>query len=189
MNDNTIYIKNMVCNCCIVVVKAELKKLGIKPFRVELGKVYLKEGLDKLEKEQLNEALQPFGLSLIDDRNKKLIDDIKNRLIELVHCNDNELKSNLSAYISENIPLGYKYVSSLFSEIEGTTIEKYFISQKVEMIKEILICGNLTLSEIASKLNYSSVAYLSTQFKKVTGMTPSNFKKLTSNTRTSLSEL
>lgn len=189
MSEEKLYIKNMVCTCCIIVVKSELSKLGIEPIAVKLGEVYLKEKLDESKKEQLNEVLQPLGLSLIDDRNGKLIDDIKNRIVELIHCNNNELKSNLSVFIGDNIQLGYNYVSCLFSEIEGKTIEKYFIEQKVEMVKEILTCGSVTLSEIAFKLNYSSLAYLSNQFKKVTGLTPSEFKQLKRNTRISLDKL
>ncbi|NDV94796.1 AraC family transcriptional regulator [Dysgonomonas sp. 521] len=189
MAENKLYIKNMVCNRCIMVVKAELEKLGIKPLSVELGEVILPQALDAKQKEELSDDLQSLGFSLIDDRRGRLIEQVKNLIIELVHYNDNDLKINLSDYIGEKLHHDYNYISNLFSEIEGSTIEKYFIAQKIEKVKELLVYDELTLNEIAFKLNYSSVAHLSAQFKKVTGLTPSHFKQIKTNKRKSLDEV
>ena|SRR5690606_22096182 len=175
---STLFVKNMVCNRCILVVQNELDKLGIDVKNIKLGEVTLAKDLTIKEKDRLEEALVPLGFELIDDKKGRLIEKIKNIIIDLVHYQDNGTKTNLSDILSDKLNHDYNYLSNLFSEIEGTTIEKYFIAQKVEKVKELLVYDELSLSEIALRLNYSSVAYLSNQFKKVTGLTPSHFKQI-----------
>jgi AraC-like DNA-binding protein len=184
-----LYIKNMVCNRCIMVVESELKKLGIYPLKVELGEVTLEKQLSGNEKMQINEVLNGLGFSLIDDKKSQMIEKIKILIIELVHQQDSKLRTNLSEYLSSRLHHDYTYITNLFSEVEGTTIEKYFIAQKIEKVKELLVYDELTLSEIAFLLNYSSVAHLSTQFKKVTGLTPSHFKNIRLEKRKPLDEV
>ncbi len=174
----TIHIKNMVCDRCLWVVKNELEQLGLHPTAVRLGEVDLPAHLSEAEKNQLNQHLVQFGFELIDDKRSRLIGQIKSVIIELVHQRNNDLKTNLSSYLSEKLHHDYTYLSNLFSEVEGTTIEKYVIAQKIERVKELLVYDELTLSEIAHQLHYSSVAHLSNQFKKVTGLTPSHFKSI-----------
>ena len=189
MSDEKIYIKNMVCNRCIMVVRSELEKLGIEPVSVRLGEVTLSQSIENPQKEKLSEVLESLGFSLIDDKKARLIEQVKTLIVELVHYNNNDLKINLSDYISERLHHDYNYISNLFSEVEGTTIEKYFIAQKIEKVKELLVYDELILNEIALKLNYSSVAHLSTQFKKVTGLTPTHFKQIKTNKRKPLDEV
>ena len=189
MLEEKLYIKNMVCNRCIMVVKSELEKLGISPVSIILGEVTLSGGLSPQQKDALSKKLEGLGFALIDDRRARLIEQIKNAIIELVHYNNNDLKVNLSDYISDKLHHDYNYISNLFSEIEDTTIEKYFIAQKIERVKELLVYDELTLNEIAFKLNYSSVAHLSSQFKKVTGLTPSHFKQIKTTKRKPLDEV
>lgn len=184
-----LYIKNMVCNRCIMVVESELEKLDIQPLSVRLGEVHLEKKLTAEQKNKLSGILESLGFSLIDDKKGRLIEQVKNLIIELVHYNNNNLKINLSDYISEKLHHDYNYISNLFSEVEGTTIEKYFIAQKIERVKELLVYDELTLNEIAFSLNYSSVAHLSAQFKKVTGLTPSHFKQIRTNKRKPLDEV
>lgn len=173
-----VFIKNMVCNRCIMVVQNELDKLSLNVKNIKLGEVILDQELTSEEKNILNNALIPLGFEIIDDKKSRIIEKIKNTVINLVHHQDNEMKTNLSDLLSEELHHDYNYLSNLFSEVEGTTIEKFFIAQKIEKVKELLVYDELTLSEIAFRLNYSSVAYLSNQFKKVTGLTPSHFKKI-----------
>lgn len=172
-----LYIKNMVCSRCIMVVKSELEKLGLHILSVELGEVELKEEISDNQKEMLLQNLQVLGFDLIDDKKTKTVERIKNLIIDLVHHKNNDLKINLSDYLAKNLNQDYNSLSNLFSEIENTTIEKYFISQKIEKVKELLIYNELSLSEIADILNYSNVAHLSNQFKKITGCTPTSFKQ------------
>ncbi len=178
-----LYIKNMVCNRCIMVVKNELEKMELEPLSIVLGEVELKNRITKENKVKLSNKLSELGFELIDDRKSQLIESIKTLIIELVHQKNNELNINLSEYLSNKLNFEYHYLSNFFSEIEGITIEKYFIAQKIEKVKELLMYDELTLNEIASRLNYSSVAYLSNQFKKVTGLTPSFFKNSKNKTR------
>lgn len=173
-----LYIKNMVCSRCKMVVKSEFEKLGLQPTAVELGEVELSEEISDNQKEVLLKNLQALGFDLIDDKKTKTVERIKNLIIDLVHHKNNDLKINLSEYLAENLNQDYNSLSNLFSEIENTTIEKYFISQKIEKVKELLIYNELSLSEIADILNYSNVAHLSNQFKKITGYTPTSFKQL-----------
>ena len=184
-----VYIKNMVCNRCIMVVKNELEKLGFRPVNVTLGEAELEREISFNEKEIINNHLQIFGFEVIDDKKSRLIGQIKSSIIELVHYQYNELKTNLSNFLSNKLHHDYTYLSNLFSEVEGTTIEKYFIAQKIEKVKELLVYDELTLSEIAFQLNYSSVAHLSNQFKKVTGLSPSHFKNIKADKRKPLDEV
>lgn len=186
---NTLFVKNMVCNRCIMVVQDELEKLGLDYTNVKLGEVNLTKELTPEERDALENVLVPLGFELIDDKKSRIIEKIKNIIIDLVHHQDNDSKTNLSDILSEKLNHDYNYLSNLFSEIEGTTIEKYFIAQKIEKIKELLVYDELTLSEIALRLNYSSVAYLSNQFKKVTGLTPSHFKQIREDKRKPLDKV
>ena len=184
-----LHIKNMVCNRCKMVVKAELEKLGFNPIRVELGEVVLPENISQEEKIKIEKHLSLFGFALLEDKKTQIAEQIKTSIINLVHYLKDPLKINLSTYLSEELHLEYPYLSSIFSEVEDQTIEKYFIAQKIEKAKEMLTYGELTLSEIAFQLNYSSVAHLSAQFKKVTGTTPSAYKSDTSDKRKTLDEI
>lgn len=186
---NTLFIKNMVCDRCIMVVQNELDKLGLDAKNVKLGEVTLTKEITPTEKEALVKTLEPLGFEVIDDKKGRIIEKIKNIIIDLVHHQDSDVKTNLSDVLSDKLHHDYNYLSNLFSEVEGTTIEKYFIAQKVEKVKELLVFDELSLSEIAMRLNYSSVAYLSNQFKKVTGLTPSYFKQVREDKRKPLDKV
>lgn len=186
---SSIFIKNMVCNRCIMVVQNELKKLNLDVQSVGLGRVDLNTPINKEEMQKLEKALVSLGFELIDDRKSKIIESIKNTIIDLVHQQEDQIKVNLSDLLSSKLKLDYGYLSSLFSQVEGITIEKYFILQKIEKVKELLVYDELSLSEIAYRLNYSSVAYLSNQFKKITGLTPSHFKQIKEQKRKPLDEI
>ncbi len=188
-NMNTLFIKNMVCDRCIMVVQNELEKLGLDAKNIKLGEVILSKEITSLEKENLSKTLEPLGFEVIDDKKGRIIEKIKNIIIDLVHHQDSDVKTNLSDVLSDKLHHDYNYLSNLFSEVEGTTIEKYFIAQKVEKVKELLVYDELSLSEIANRLNYSSVAYLSNQFKKVTGLTPSHFKQIKEDKRKPLDKV
>lgn len=179
----------MVCNRCISVVQQEMDKMGLVVKNIKLGEVELETDLSISEKESLDTALVALGFELIDDKKSRIIERIKNVIIELVHYQDNEAKTNLSEILSDKLNHDYNYLSNLFSEVESMTIEKYFIAQKIEKVKELLVYDELSLSEIAFRLNYSSVAYLSNQFKKVTGLTPSHFKKIREDKRKPLDKI
>ncbi len=168
----------MVCIRCKMVVKSELDKLGLHYKSVELGEATLEEEISLENKERLNAALKKSGLELIDDKKSKLIEKVKLIIIELVHYSDQPLETKLSDYLSSKLNYDYTYLANLFSEVQGTTIEKFFITHKIERVKELIIYDELNLKEIAYKMHYSSVAHLSTQFKKLTGLTPSLFKHL-----------
>ncbi|MBS1642679.1 MAG: helix-turn-helix transcriptional regulator [Bacteroidetes bacterium] len=183
------FIKNMVCNRCIMVVQNELDKLGFDVKNIKLGEVMLAKEPTPEEKSNLDKVLVPLGFEIIDDKKSRIIEQIKNIIIDLVHHQDNDIKTNLSDVLSSRLYHDYNYLSNLFSEVEGTTIEKYFIAQKIEKVKELLVYDELSLSEIAFRLNYSSVAYLSNQFKKVTGLTPSHFKQIKADKRKPLDSL
>lgn len=184
-----LFIKNMVCNRCIMVVQNEMNKLGLEIKNVKLGQVTLEKELSNSERDALDRALVPLGFQVIDDKKSRIIERIKNIIIDLVHHQNNEAKTNLSDILSEKLNHDYNYLSNLFSEVETTTIEKYFIAQRVEKVKELLVYDELSLSEIAYRLNYSSVAYLSNQFKKVTGLTPSHFKQIREDKRKPLDKV
>jgi AraC-like DNA-binding protein len=184
-----LFIKNMVCDRCIIVVEDQLKKLGLNPQKVILGEAELEKDPNPEQKKELGTALSNLGFELIDDKKSRIIEKIKNVIIDIVHHQQAENKFNLSDVLSSKLNHDYNYLSSLFSEVEGTTIEKYFIAQKIEKVKELLVYDELSLSEIAFQLNYSSVAYLSNQFKKVTGLTPSHFKQIREEKRKSLDKV
>ena len=188
-NMDTLFIKNMVCDRCIMVVRNELDKLGLDAKNIKLGEVTLTKEITPTEKEAVVRTLEPLGFEVIDDKKGRIIEKIKNTIIDLVHRQDGEVKTNLSDVLSDKLHHDYNYLSNLFSEVEGTTIEKYFIAQKVEKVKELLVYDELSLSEIAFRLNYSSVAYLSNQFKKVTGLTPSYFKQIRDDKRKPLDKV
>lgn len=184
-----LYIKNMVCRRCKMAVLAELDKLSIKPLSIELGEVELSESITDAQKQSLSQGLYALGFELIDDKKSKIIERIKNLIVDLVHYKDNDLKTNLSYYLADTLGQEYSALSSLFSEVEGMTIEQYFISQKIEKVKELLMYNELSLSEIAYQLNYSSVSHLSRQFKKITGLTPTYFKGLKDRKRQQIEDL
>jgi len=168
----------MVCDRCIMVVQNEMDKLGIPVKHITLGEVTLENEMPGEQKEQVSRTLLPLGFELIDDRKSRIIEKIKRIIIGLIHHQNGEISNNLSDILSRELHHDYNYLSNLFSEVEGKTIEKYFIAQKIEKVKELLVYDELSLSEIAFRLNYSSVAYLSNQFKKVTGLTPSHFRQI-----------
>jgi AraC-like DNA-binding protein len=161
-----------------MVVKSELEKLGLHYTRVELGEAEIVETISPEELGILGDALKKTGLEIMDDNKTILVEKIKTIVIELVHYTDDQIKINLSDYLSQKLNHNYTYLSNLFSEVKGTTIEKYYLSHKIEKVKELLAYDELNLTEIAYKLHYSSVAHLSNQFKKMTGLTPSHFKNL-----------
>jgi YesN/AraC family two-component response regulator len=161
-----------------MVVRSELEKLGLHHTRVELGEAEIMENISKAQMHQLDEALRKTGLELMDDNKTILVEKIKTIIIELIHYNEEQLKVNLSDFLSSKLNHNYTYLSNLFSEVKGTTIEKYYLTHKIEKVKELLVYEELNLTEIAYKLHYSSVAHLSNQFKKMTGLTPSHFKNL-----------
>lgn len=161
-----------------MVVKAELDKLNIIHKDLVLGEVDLLNSISQEQLEVLDVGLKTYGLELITDNRAKIIEKIKNTIIELIHYSEEELKVNFSAYLSEKLNYDYTYLSNLFSEVHGTTIEHFIIHQKIERVKELLVYNEINLSEIAWKLHYSSVQHLSTQFKQITGLTPTFFKNL-----------
>ena len=183
------FIRNMVCSRCIMVVQQVFESLGYPPVSISLGNVETKDLIPDKDLEKLKISLESYGFELIDDTKSRIIEKIRNIIIQTVHHSDEELKINYSEYIETQLKRDYAYLSSLFSEIEGITIEKYIILQKIERVKELLVYDELTLSEIAYKMGYSNVAYLSGQFKKVTGLTPSHFKQVKENKRKPLDEV
>ena len=184
-----IFIKYMVSNRCKMAVKEELKKLGLHFIVVELGEVDIMEDISADQREQLKIALFDLGFELMDDRRAVLIEKIKNVIIEMVHHSDEPIKMKFSDYLSEKLNHDYTYMANLFSEVQGTTIDQFIISHKIERIKELIIYDELNITEIAWKMNYSSVAHLSNQFKKVTGLSPSHFKQLKDKRRSPIDEI
>jgi YesN/AraC family two-component response regulator len=184
-----LYIKNMVCSRCKMVVKSQLENAGLTPMSIDLGEVEIEGSLSVSKRKELDNTLRSVGFELIDDKKSQTIEKIKTAIVHLVHHTDDDIKTNLSTYISSKIHQDYNYLSNLFSEVEGTTIEKYFISQRIERVKELLMYDELSLSQIADQLGYSSVAYLSNQFKKITGFTPSYFKTLKEQKRRNIEDL
>ncbi|HBX45120.1 helix-turn-helix domain-containing protein [Limibacterium fermenti] len=184
-----LYIKNMVCDRCIMVVQNEICKVGIGIKDIQLGEVTLEKELSDEERLVLDARLTELGFVLIDNKKSRIIEKIKNIIIHYIHYGANDTKSNLSNILSTELHHDYSYLSNLFSEEEGTTIEKYSIAQRIEKVKELLVYDELSLSEIAYRLNYSSLGYLSNQFKKVTGVTPSRFKQIKENKRKPLDKV
>ena len=173
-----LFIKNMVCIRCKMVVKSELERIGVPYTVVELGEVELKERISREQRDELDILLKKSGLELMDDKKSMLIERIKTVIIELIHYSNELPKTKFSEYLSDKLNHDYTYLSNLFSEVQGITIEHFIIAHKIERVKELLVYDELNLTEIAYKLHYSSVAHLSNQFKKVTGLTPSYFKQL-----------
>lgn len=187
-----LHIKNMVCNRCKFVVRTELEKLGHEVTAIRLGEVEVKKELDTSQLQKVEERLEAFGFELIGDRPAQLIEKLKTEIIQLVQDPKKlELleQQNLSDYLSKAVHRDYSSLSKLFSDVEGITIEQYFILQKIERAKELLVYGEMSLTEIAYELGYSSVAHISSQFKKVTGLTPSHFKNLRGENRKPLDEV
>ena len=179
----------MVSTRCKMVVKEELRKLGLHFIVVDLGEVEIMETLSTEQREELRAVLLESGLELMDDKRAVLIEKIKNVIIEVVHHSDEIIKVNFSTYLSERLNHDYTYLANLFSEVQGTTIEQFLISHKIERIKELIIYGELNVTEIAWKMNYSSVAHLSNQFKKMTGLSPSHFKQLKDKRRSPIEDI
>lgn len=179
----------MVCIRCKMIVKDELLKLGLHPTRIELGEADMPDNMNNIQRDLLRTALEKWGLELMDDKKSMLIEKIKKVVIESIHYSDEPLLLNFSNHLSEALHYDYTYLSNLFSEVEGITIEHFIISHKIERVKELLVYDELNLTEIAWKLHYSSVAHLSNQFKKVTGLTPSHFKNLKRKKRNNLENL
>ena len=184
-----LYIKNMVCIRCKMVVKDELTKLGIQYTTVDLGEADITTEFTPELHDQFRDALIYHGLELMDDKKSVLIQRIKNVIVELVHYSEEPLIINFSVYLSEKLSHDYTYMANLFSEVTGTTIEKFIIAHKIERVKELLVYNEHNLTEIAYMMHYSSVAHLSAQFKKVTGLTPSHFKKLKEKRRSMLEDV
>ena len=172
-----LFIKYMVSLRCKMIVKEELANLGLRPSKVELGVVEVKDHVSDELREKIRVNLSRCGLELLEDRTSILIEQIKGVVIEMVHYSEEPLVVNFSVYLSEKLNHDYTYMANLFSEVQGTTIEQYIINHKIEYIKELMVYGELNLTEIAYKMNYSSVAHLSNQFKKVKGVTPSEFRR------------
>ena len=168
----------MVCLRCKMVVESVLQNMGVYITIVELGEVQTRDELSQEQLNQLKISLLKFGLELMEDKKSIFVEKVKNIIVEMIHYSDELPETNFSDYLSEKLNYDYNYISNLFSEIKGTTIEHYIITHKIERAKELLIYNELTLTDIAFKLHYSSVAHLSKQFKKITGLTPSFFKKM-----------
>lgn len=180
----------MVCHRCKLAVADELKKLQLHPVAVELGEVSIEEpSMSEQQLETLRKNLSQIGFELLDDKRRKIIEKIKSLIIEMVHYPSEGRKKKFSTIIAENLHHDYSYLSALFSSVEGITIEQYIINQKIEKVKELLVYDELSLSEIAFRLQYSSVAHLSAQFKKVTGLTPTAFKQMGHGNRAALDSI
>ena len=171
-------IKNMVSLRCKLIVRSELEKMNLPFTVVELGEVEIANDLTSKQQQELKISLLKFGLELMEDKKSMLIEKIKNIIVEMIHYSDEPPMLNFSDYLSEKLDYDYNYLSNLFSEVKGTTIEHFIISHKIERAKELLVHNELTLTEIAEKLHYSNVAHLSNQFKKVTGLTPTFFRAM-----------
>jgi AraC-like DNA-binding protein len=184
-----LYIKNMVSLRCIMLVREILESLGLHDAKVDLGVIEIRENFSIEQQQQLTASLLEFGLELIEDKKSKLIEKIKIVITEMIHYSSHLPKTNYSEFISKRTGYDYTYLANIFSEVKGTTIEHYIIAHKIEKVKELLLYDELNLTEISYKMNYCSVSHLSTQFKKVTGLTPSFFKKLSNKNRTALESI
>jgi len=172
-----------------MVVKAELEKLGLRYIDVNIGEADIIDNIGPEQLQKLDKALRKSGLLLMDDKKSILVEKIKAVIIELVHYTDEQIKINLSDYLHEKLNYDYTYLANLFSEVKGITIEKFYLTHKIEKVKELIIYDELNLTEIAYRMNYSSVAHLSNQFKKFTGLTPSHFRKLRNKRRGTLEDV
>lgn len=190
MSNTTLHIKNMVCNRCIKAVQKELSASGYTIMEIELGEVNLKEDLSDKNIEQVSLVLAENGFELINDKKSRIINRIKTLIIDYIHYDGEKPDHiNLSDILAKELGHDYSYLSNLFSSVEGITIEKYLINQKVEKVKELLVYDELSLNEISYQLGYSSVQHLSSQFKKTTGLTPSHFKKIKNKKRKPLDKV
>jgi AraC-like DNA-binding protein len=189
MAETQLFIKNMVCDRCKMAVDKVLRDEGLQPLEVELGKARVEGEVSADQLVRIKDRLQALGFELLDDRKHQTLEQIKAAVIRLVHYKDNNSHLTLSAYLQQELHQDYSTLSKLFSEFSSITLERYFIEQRIERVKELITYDELTLTEIANKLNYSSVAYLSTQFRSVTGMTPSAFKTLQQHSRKGLDEI
>ncbi|HEY5470522.1 MAG TPA: AraC family transcriptional regulator [Bacteroidales bacterium] len=179
----------MVSNRCKLAVKQELRRLGLHFIVVDLGEVEIMEDISEEKRMELKTGLASSGLELMDDKRAILIEKIKDIIIQMIHHSDEIIKINFSDFLSEKLNHDYTYLANLFSEVQGTTIEHFIIAHKIERIKELIIYNELNITEIAFKMNYSSVAHLSNQFKKVTGLSPSHFKNLKDKRRSPIEEV
>ena len=184
-----IYVKNMACESCKVVVKEALEELDIPTVKVELGEIETTKDISADEKKKLNNKIKKVGLELLEKKQGILIEKIRKVMIDYVYKSNEKPNVKFSVLLSEELNLSYSYLANFFSEVEATTIEQYIIALKIERIKELIIFGEHTFSEIAYKLHYSSVAHLSSQFKKITGLTPSHFKALKEKRRTTIQNI
>jgi len=184
-----IFVKHMISTPCKMFVKEELNKLGIRYNSIELGEIDVAGNLSLIQRERLGSCLNKYGFELMVDRRTILVEKIKSIITELIHYTDERISTKYSYILSERLGFNYNYLAGIFSDDQGITIEKYIILHKIERIKELMMYGELNMTGIAWKLNYSSVAHLSFQFKKVTGLTPSQFRQLNGNQRTSVEEL
>jgi AraC-like DNA-binding protein len=184
-----LHIKNMVCIRCKLLVREELEKLGLSVASVELGEAEIMGNMTTEQHEKFRKSLLKSGLELMDDKKSVLIEKIKKVIIESVHYSEEPLAINFSEYLSQKLHHDYTYLANLFSEVQGTTIEQFLIAHKIERVKELLVYNELNLTEIAYQLHYSSVAHLSAQFKKVTGLTPTHFKELKNKRRSMLDDM
>ena len=189
MKETALFIKNMVCDRCVMAVDYALRQQSLRPVSVELGKAVVEGELTAGQRTALQQRLQQLGFELLDDRRQQTIAQIKAAVIRLVHYQQGNAQVNLSEYLRQELHQDYSSLSKLFSEYASKTIERYYIEQRIERVKELLTYDELTLSQIALEMNYSSVAYLSSQFKSVTGMTPSQFKRLHGQQRRKLDEI
>lgn len=174
---------------CKLVVKAELENIGLQASSIEIGEVEINEELSDKKVRQLKSSLAEVGLELLEDKNEVLMERIKNVIIEMVHYSEDVPREKYSEYLSEKLGYNYTYLANVFSQVKGITVEQYIILHKIEKVKQLIIYDELSLSEIADKLNYSSAAHLSNQFKKVTGLTPSFFKGMKHRGRTNFDDL
>jgi AraC family transcriptional regulator len=184
-----LYIKNMVCNRCIMTVRRELENEGLAFKNVQLGEVELNDEPNKEQLEKLDARLKELGFEVLDNKKSQIVERIKNVIVSLVHHNNEQVNLKMSALLEEKLKLDYHYLTTLFTSVEGITIEKYTILQRIERIKELLVYDELSISEIADQMGYSSVQHLSQQFKKITGSTPSQFKTIKENKRKPLDKL
>lgn len=185
----TIYIKNMVCDRCKTAVRAELERNKIPYTSVELGEVVIDDGVSDKKIQAFRMGVEPLGFELIDDKKSRIIEGIKTEILSMIHNPGSSKRTTLSSHLSRQLGKNYSTLSTLFSEVEGMTIEHYLISQKIERAKELLAYNELSLKEIADQLNYSSISHLSNQFKKVTGLTPGHFKNARNKMRKSLDKI
>ncbi len=178
-----IFIKNMACESCKIVVEDALNDLGLRPVKVELGEAEVEEKISAEQKKKLNSELKKAGLALIESKEGIVLEKIKSEIRAYIDSNPKERSANFSKQLSKKLDYSYSYLANLFTTLQASTIEQYMIHLKIEKVKELLLFKDLTLTQIAEKLNYSSVAHLSGQFKKITGLTVSHFKKLKENRR------